>query len=379
MTSSDHGRGAELQRSNAHDPTSEIGTRHRQVGGPRAGPDRQSSRTQDEVPGGGVRSTWRSTPTGSRCRDGLFRRAVSPQTRDRDRPPRRTRRARPAGVVDVSRGSGARCSQRQPSWTTRPRPSRPQAMYAAPTSEELILGRRIEQIVNAGATTAAQAVAAAQLPATTRRSWTPALTSSRSAESRSRPEHVSGRAEPLNLSNSSTSSTCPSWSGGCATEIARAAPDAHRRGWGARRLRRRFRDTTVKVLGGLRSRWRPWSRTWPPPGATTWTSQADAMPADRRRIDDEQRRRPGARHRRERGDGVGSPLARATQAPGCGYDWASEAGTNRAAAWSAGSGSAPSARLMPSSGTAPRSAADGSMNLMGGAGAGTMATAGYST
>ena len=62
-------------------------------------------------------------------------------------------------------------------------------------------------------------------------------------------EHVSGRAEPLNLKRFiSTSSTCPSsWArrllhGG-------PAPDAHGRCWGARRLRRGAAHTTRKTLG----------------------------------------------------------------------------------------------------------------------------------
>ena len=73
---------------------------------------------------------------------------------------------------------------------------------------------------------------------------------------------------------------------------------------------------------------------------------------------------------------VGSPLARATEAPGRGFHWGSEAHHPELPRGQAGRRSARSARWSRSCTARPR-VADGSMNLMG-ALKRTMATAGYS-
>ena len=177
-----------------------------------------------------------------------------------------------------------------------------QAMYAEPISEELI-GRRIEEIARAGVTTAAslspqrtaryaKAVVDAGVDIFVIRGTTVSA------------EHVSGRAEPLNLKQFIYELDVPVVVGGCATYTAalhlmrtgaagvlvgfgggsghttvdgarRGGADGHRdrrRGRGAPRLPGRVRRP-------LRAR-------------------------DRRRLDDQQRRhRQGAGHRRRRGDG----------------------------------------------------------------------------
>jgi IMP dehydrogenase len=248
-----------------------------------------------------------------------------------------------------------------------------QAMYAEPISEELI-GRRIEQIARAGVTTAAslspqrtaryyKAVVDAGVDIFVIRGTTVSA------------EHVSGRAEPLNLKQFIYELDVPVVVGGCATYAAAL----HLMRTGAAGVLVGFGGgsghTTVTVLGVA---------------VPMATAIADVAAARRDYLDES-----GGRYVHVIADGsmtssgdiakalaigadavmVGSPLARAAEAPGRGYHWGSEANHTelpRGARVEVGTiGTLQQILHGPS--TVP----DGSMNLMG-ALRRTMATAGYS-
>ena len=248
-----------------------------------------------------------------------------------------------------------------------------QAMYAEPISEDLI-GRRIEEIARAGVTTAAslspqrtaryaKAVVDAGVDIFVIRGTTVSA------------EHVSGRAEPLNLKQFIYELDVPVVVGGCATYTAAL----HLMRTGAAGVLVGFGGgsghTTVKVLGVA---------------VPMATAIADVAAARRDYLDES-----GGRYVHVIADGsmtssgdiakalaigadavmVGSPLARATEAPGRGYHWGSEANHTelpRGARVRVGTiGTLEQILHGPS--TVP----DGSMNLMG-ALRRTMATAGYS-
>ena len=248
-----------------------------------------------------------------------------------------------------------------------------QAMYAEPISEELI-GRRIEEIARAGVTTAAslspqrtaryyKAVVDAGVDIFVIRGTTVSA------------EHVSGRAEPLNLKQFIYELDVPVVVGGCATYAAAL----HLMRTGAAGVLVGFGGgsghTTVTVLGVA---------------VPMATAIADVAAARRDYLDES-----GGRYVHVIADGsmtssgdiakalaigadavmVGSPLARAAEAPGRGYHWGSEANHTelpRGARVRVGTiGTLQQILHGPS--TVP----DGSMNLMG-ALRRTMATAGYS-
>jgi IMP dehydrogenase len=248
-----------------------------------------------------------------------------------------------------------------------------QAMYAEPISEDLI-GRRIEEIARAGVTTAAslspqrtaryaKAVVDAGVDIFVIRGTTVSA------------EHVSGRAEPLNLKQFIYELDVPVVVGGCATYTAAL----HLMRTGAAGVLVGFGGgsghTTVKVLGVA---------------VPMATAIADVAAARRDYLDES-----GGRYVHVIADGsmtssgdiakalaigadavmVGSPLARAAEAPGRGYHWGSEANHTelpRGARVNVGTiGTLEQILHGPS--TVP----DGSMNLMG-ALRRTMATAGYS-
>ena len=198
-----------------------------------------------------------------------------------------------------------------------------QAMYAEPISEDLI-GRRIEEIARAGVTTAAslspqrtaryaKAVVDAGVDIFVIRGTTVSA------------EHVSGRAEPLNLKQFIYELDVPVVVGGCATYTAAL----HLMRTGAAGVLVGFGGgsghTTVKVLGVA---------------VPMATAIADVAAARRDYLDES-----GGRYVHVIADGsmtssgdiakalaigadavmVGSPLARAAEAPGRGYHWGSEA------------------------------------------------------
>ena len=248
-----------------------------------------------------------------------------------------------------------------------------QAMYAEPISEELI-GRRIEEIARAGVTTAAslspqrtaryaKAVVDAGVDIFVIRGTTVSA------------EHVSGRAEPLNLKQFIYELDVPVVVGGCATYAAAL----HLMRTGAAGVLVGFGGgsghTTVTVLGVA---------------VPMATAIADVAAARRDYLDES-----GGRYVHVVADGsmtssgdiakalaigadavmVGSPLARAAEAPGHGYHWGNEAnhpelprGT-RVRVGTIGT----LEQILHGPSTVP----DGSMNLMG-ALRRTMATAGYS-
>src|SRR3954454_19347794 len=194
-----------------------------------------------------------------------------------------------------------------------------QAMYAEPISEDLI-GRRIEEVARAGVTTAAslspqrtaryaKAVVDAGVDIFVIRGTTVSA------------EHVSGRAEPLNLKQFIYELDVPVVVGGCATYTAAL----HLMRTGAAGVLVGFGGgsghTTVKVLGVA---------------VPMATAIADVAAARRDYLDES-----GGRYVHVIADGsmtssgdiakalaigadavmVGSPLARAAEAPGRGYHW----------------------------------------------------------
>ncbi len=246
-----------------------------------------------------------------------------------------------------------------------------QAMYAEPISEELI-GRRIEEIARAGVTTAAslspqrtaryaKAVVDAGVDIFVIRGTTVSA------------EHVSGRAEPLNLKQFIYELDVPVVVGGCATYAAAL----HLMRTGAAGVLVGFGGgsghTTVTVLGVA---------------VPMATAIADVAAARRDYLDES-----GGRYVHVIADGsmtssgdiakalaigadavmVGSPLARAAEAPGHGYHWGNEANhpeLPRGTRVRVGTIGTLEQIL-----TGPSTVPDGSMNLMG-ALRRTMATAG---
>ncbi|TDQ51416.1 IMP dehydrogenase [Actinorugispora endophytica] len=247
-----------------------------------------------------------------------------------------------------------------------------QDIYAAPIKEELI-GLRIEEIRRAGVTTAARlspqrtaqyhkAVIDAGVDIFVIRGTTVSA------------EHVSGRAEPLNLKQFIYDLDVPVVVGGCATYTAAL----HLMRTGAAGVLVGFGGgsghTTRSVLGV----------------AVPMASAVGDVAAARRDYLDES----GGRYVHVIADGgmthsgdiakalacgadavmVGSPLARAAEAPGGGYHWGSEAHHNelpRGERVNVGTIGTLQAILQ-----GPSSSSDGSMNLMG-ALRRTMATSGY--
>jgi IMP dehydrogenase len=248
-----------------------------------------------------------------------------------------------------------------------------QNMYAAPIKEELI-GRRIEEIARARVTTAARLS-----PQKTARYYKAVVDAGADIfvirGTTVSAEHVSGRAEPLNLKQFIYELDIPVVVGGCATYTAAL----HLMRTGAAGVLVGFGGgsghTTAKVLGVA---------------VPMATAIADVAAARRDYLDES-----GGRYVHVIADGsmtssgdiakalaigadavmIGSPLARAEQAPGHGYHWGSEANHTelpRGARVRVGTiGTLEQILHGPS--TVP----DGSMNLMG-ALKRTMATAGYS-
>jgi IMP dehydrogenase len=248
-----------------------------------------------------------------------------------------------------------------------------QEIYDAPISDELI-GRRIEEIRAAGVTTAARlspqrtvqyhkAAIDAGVDIFVIRGTTVSA------------EHVSGRAEPLNLKQFIYELDVPVIVGGCATYTA------------ALHL---MRTGAAGVLVGFGGGSGHTTRTVLGVAVPMATAVADVAAARRDYLDES-----GGRYVHVIADGgmgisgeiakalacgadavmVGSPLARAAEAPGKGYHWGSEAhhaDLPRGTRVSVGTVGTLGQILH-----GPSTVADGSMNLMG-ALKRTMATAGYS-
>ena len=250
---------------------------------------------------------------------------------------------------------------------------RMQEIYAEPIKEDLI-GRRIEEIRAAGLTTAARLS-----PQRTVRYHKAVLDAGADIfvirGTTVSAEHVSGQAEPLNLKQFIYELDVPVIVGGCATYTAAL----HLMRTGAAGVLAGFGGgsghTTAAVLGVA---------------VPTATAIADVAAARRDYLDES-----GGRYVHVIADGgmtrsgdiakalalgadavmVGSPFARAAQAPGRGYHWGSEAhhpDLPRGARLKVGTIGTLEQILH-----GPSSTADGSMNLMG-ALRKTMATSGYS-
>src|ERR1700734_728278 len=248
-----------------------------------------------------------------------------------------------------------------------------QNMYAQPIREELI-GQRIEEIARAKVTTAARLS-----PQKTARYYKAVLDAGADIfvirGTTVSAEHVSGRAEPLNLKQFIYELDIPVIVGGCATYTAAL----HLMRTGAAGVLVGFGGgsghTTAAVLGVA---------------VPMGTAIADVAAARREYLDES-----GGRYVHVIADGgmshsgdiakalalgadavmVGSPLARAAEAPGRGYHWGSEAhhpDLPRGARVEVGTVGTLEQILH-----GPSTVADGSMNLMG-AVRRTMATAGYS-
>ncbi|MCG5217203.1 GuaB3 family IMP dehydrogenase-related protein [Streptosporangium sp. KLBMP 9127] len=248
-----------------------------------------------------------------------------------------------------------------------------QEIYAAPIDEELI-GRRIEEIRGAGVTTAVRlspqrtvqhhkAVIDAGVDIFVIRGTTVSA------------EHVSGRAEPLNLKQFIYELDVPVIVGGCATYTA------------ALHL---MRTGAAGVLVGFGGGAGHTTRTVLGVAVPMATAISDVAAARRDYMDES-----GGRYVHVIADGgmgtsgdiakaiacgadavmVGSPLARASEAPGRGFHWGSEAHHPELPRGKRiGFGTIGSlAEILHG----PSSLSDGSMNLMG-ALKRTMATAGYS-
>ena len=248
-----------------------------------------------------------------------------------------------------------------------------QEMYAEPIKEDLI-GRRIEQVASAGITTAARLS-----PQRTVRFYKAVIDAGADIfvirGTTVSAEHVSGQAEPLNLKQFIYELDVPVIVGGCATYTAAL----HLMRTGAAGVLVGFGGgsghTTAAVLGVA---------------VPMGTAVADVAAARREYLDES-----GGRYVHVIADGgmthsgdiakalalgsdavmVGSPFARAIEAPGHGYHWGSEAhhpDLPRGARVKVGTIGTIEQILH-----GPSTMADGSMNLMG-ALRRTMATSGYS-
>jgi IMP dehydrogenase len=248
-----------------------------------------------------------------------------------------------------------------------------QEMYAAPIKEELI-GRRIEEVRAAGVTAAARLS-----PQRTARYYKAVIDAGVDIfvirGTTVSAEHVSGRAEPLNLKQFIYELDVPVIVGGCATHTAAL----HLMRTGAAGVLVGFGGgsghTTAAVLGVA---------------VPMATAIADVAAARRDYLDES-----GGRYVHVIADGsmtrsgdmakalscgadavmVGSPLARAAEAPGHGFHWGSEAShpeVPRGVRVKVGTAGTLEQILH-----GPSEVPDGSMNLMG-ALRRTIATAGYS-
>jgi IMP dehydrogenase len=248
-----------------------------------------------------------------------------------------------------------------------------QEIYSEPIKEDLI-GRRIEQVKSAGVTTAARLS-----PQRTVRFYKSVLDAGADIfvirGTTVSAEHVSGQAEPLNLKQFIYELDVPVIVGGCATYTAAL----HLMRTGAAGVLVGFGGgsghTTAAVLGVA---------------VPMGTAVADVAAARREYLDES-----GGRYVHVIADGgmthsgdiakalalgadavmVGSPFARAVEAPGRGYHWGSEAhhpDLPRGARVRVGTIGTIEQILH-----GPSTMADGSMNLMG-ALRRTMATSGYS-
>jgi IMP dehydrogenase len=248
-----------------------------------------------------------------------------------------------------------------------------QEMYAEPIKEDLI-GRRIEQVAAAGITTAARLS-----PQRTVRYYKAVIDAGADIfvirGTTVSAEHVSGQAEPLNLKQFIYELDVPVIVGGCATYTAAL----HLMRTGAAGVLVGFGGgsghTTAAVLGVA---------------VPMGTAVADVAAARREYLDES-----GGRYVHVIADGgmthsgdiakalalgsdavmVGSPFARAVEAPGHGYHWGSEAhhpDLPRGARVKVGT-----IGTIEQIVHGPSTMADGSMNLMG-ALRRTMATSGYS-
>ncbi|RCG24458.1 GuaB3 family IMP dehydrogenase-related protein [Sphaerisporangium album] len=248
-----------------------------------------------------------------------------------------------------------------------------QEIYSAPISDELI-GRRIEEIRSAGVTTAARLS-----PQRTAQHYKAVIDAGADIfvirGTTVSAEHVSGRAEPLNLKQFIYELDVPVIVGGCATYTA------------ALHL---MRTGAAGVLVGFGGGSGHTTRTVLGVAVPMATAIGDVAAARRDYLDES-----GGRYVHVIADGgmtssgdiakaiacgsdavmVGSPLARAAEAPGRGHHWGSEAHHGelpRGARVEVGT-IGTMAQILHG----PSSVADGSMNLMG-ALRRTMATAGYS-
>jgi IMP dehydrogenase len=248
-----------------------------------------------------------------------------------------------------------------------------QEIYAAPMQEDLI-GTRIEQIKAAGITTAARLS-----PQRTVRFYKAVLDAGADIfvirGTTVSAEHVSGQAEPLNLKQFIYELDVPVIVGGCATYTA------------ALHL---MRTGAAGVLVGFGGGSGHTTRTVLGVAVPMATAVADVAAARRDYLDES-----GGRYVHVIADGgmthsgdiakalalgsdavmVGSPFARASEAPGRGYHWGSEAhhpDLPRGARVQVGTIGTIDQILH-----GPSTVADGSMNLMG-ALRRTMATSGYS-
>jgi IMP dehydrogenase len=248
-----------------------------------------------------------------------------------------------------------------------------QQIYSEPIKDELI-GQRIEEVRAAGVTTAARLS-----PQRTVRYYKPVIDAGVDIfvirGTTVSAEHVSGQAEPLNLKQFIYELDVPVIVGGCATYTAAL----HLMRTGAAGVLAGFGGgsghTTAAVLGVA---------------VPMATAIADVAAARRDYLDES-----GGRYVHVIADGgmtrsgdiakalalgadavmAGSPFARATQAPGRGYHWGSEAhhpDLPRGARLRVGTVGTLEQILL-----GPSTMADGSMNLMG-ALRRTMATSGYS-
>ena len=175
---------------------------------------------------------------------------MSPDDRDRVRPARRPRRARPRGPLDAVRGPGAAARRdpraRRPTRAT----ARMQEIYSEPIKAELVTARlardprgRGDRRRRAHARSAPRSSAKTVVDAGRRPLRHPRHDGVSA-------EHVSSTPSRSTSRSSSTSSTCRSSS--AARDLhGGAAPDAHRRGRRARRLRRRRGHTPPASTLGI--------------------------------------------------------------------------------------------------------------------------------
>jgi IMP dehydrogenase len=278
----------------------------------------------------------------------------------------------PATAITIGKLGGLAVLDLEGLWTRFEDPGRLQEIYAEPIREELI-GRRIEEISRAGVITAARLS-----PQRTARYYKAVVDAGADIfvirGTTVSAEHVSGRAEPLNLKQFIYELDIPVIVGGCATYTAAL----HLMRTGAAGVLVGFGGgsghTTAAVLGVA---------------VPMATAVADVAAARRDYLDES-----GGRYVHVIADGsmtrsgdiakalalgsdavmVGSPLARAAQAPGHGYHWGSEANhpeLPRGARVNVGT-----IGTMEQILHGPSTVPDGSMNLMG-ALRRTMATAGY--